>query len=323
LWLSGAPEQRQPESERQALRGAPAFSASPAVTSDRAGGTAPEPSAAPHCSEVVPGATVCLAAGTVLARRALTGPERELEIERGRAVVSLLPQPAGTSFSLTSRHGKVTAVGTIFSLEVGADGGAVARVTEGKVLIRAVADGTARPLQAGQALRLGGHEPAPLSDRERERDLALLELADERARDAAPEASVAPRPAPRSSAQTPRDMLEYARSLRASGDLRGAADVYRKIHAAAPQSPSGRAALVSLGELQLTLRDPQGALSSFDAYLAGGGALAQEASYGRVRALRALNRGAEERRAIERFLATYPQAPQSRILRARLGAVSQ
>jgi tetratricopeptide (TPR) repeat protein len=118
-------------------------------------------------------------------------------------------------------------------------------------------------------------------------------------------------------------MLEYARSLRASGDFRRAADVYRRIHAAAPQSPSGRAALVSLGELLLSLNDAHGALRAFDSYLVSGGSLAQEALFGRARALRTLNRPAEERAAIERFLAAYPNAPQSRVLRSRLAAMNE
>jgi hypothetical protein len=78
-----------------------------------------------------------------------------------------------------------------------------------------------------------------------------------------------------------------------------------------------------LGELLLTLHDSQGALNAFDSYLAGGGALAQEARFGRARALRALNRPAEERRAIEHFLTAYPEAPQSRVLRARLAAIQK
>jgi hypothetical protein len=73
----------------------------------------------------------------------------------------------------------------------------------------------------------------------------------------------------------------------------------------------------------LTLRDPRGALNAFDSYLAGGGPLAQEAMFGRVRALRALNRPAEERLAIERFLAAYPEAPQRHVLRARLSAIQR
>jgi ferric-dicitrate binding protein FerR (iron transport regulator) len=274
---------------------------------------------APHCSQVVPGATVCLARGAALARRALSGPHRELEVAKGRAVVSLEPQPPGTSFSLTTASGKVTAVGTIFSVDVGADGTTVARVVEGKVVIRVGPADISYPVQAGQAFRFGDSHPTPLSDADRDLDLGLLSMANESER-VAPATGKA-RPAgeqPRA-----RDTLEYARSLRASGDFRRAADVYRKIHAENPQSPSGRAALVSLGELLLTLHDPQGALGAFDSYLVGGGALAQEAAFGRVRALRALNRPAEEQRAIQRFLATYPDTPQSRILRARLAAIQK
>jgi hypothetical protein len=64
-------------------------------------------------------------------------------------------------------------------------------------------------------------------------------------------------------------------------------------------------------------------LSAFDSYLARGGALTQEALFGRARALRTLNRPAEERAAIDRFLAAYPTAPQSRVLRARLASMKQ
>jgi tetratricopeptide (TPR) repeat protein len=170
---------------------------------------------------------------------------------------------------------------------------------------------------------LGEQQQRVLSAEEREADLALLSLSEASQPVVAGQSSSAKVVGPGADQAAPRDMLEYARSLRASGDFRRAVEVYRKIHAANPASPSGRAALVSLGELLLTLHDPQGALNAFDSYLAGGGALAQEASYGRARALRALNRPAEERRAIERFLAAHPEAPQSRVLRARLAAIQK
>jgi len=327
LWVSGrATQARLAETETHAIR-TPATTAPSAAPSP-----APRvPSDAPpvndvaeaHCSRVVPGATVCLARGAVLARQVLSGAHRELEVAQGRAVVALAPQAPGTSFSLTTASGKVTAVGTIFSLEVGSDGGAVARVVEGKVLVRAGAEDTAHAVHAGQAFRLGEQQPIPLSDQDRDLDLELLSMADANDPSAAPSAPK-PAPAAHGGGQTrPRDMLEYARSLRASGDSRGAADVYRKIHSDSPQSASGRAALVSLGELLLTLGDPQGALNAFDSYLVSRGALTQEAMFGRVRALRAAKRTAEERTAIQRFLAAYPDAPQSRVLRARLAAIEK
>jgi len=279
--------------------------------------------AEPYCSQAIPGATVCFGRGALLARRALTGPHRELELARGRAVVSLAPQAPGTSFSLTSAAGKVTAVGTIFSLDVSGDGTAIARVVEGKVLVSAANGGTAYPVHAGQAFQLGAAQPKPLSNEDRDLDLALLSVGDDRERGAAL-APGAPKPPVRSVPQAPpRDLLEYARSLRANGDFRRAAEVYRKVHADSPQSPSGRAALVSLGDLLLTLGDASGALSAFDSYLVGGGTLAQEASFGRVRALRALGRSGDEQRAIQRFVAAYPGSPQSRVLRARLAAMQK
>jgi ferric-dicitrate binding protein FerR (iron transport regulator) len=281
-----------------------------------------ESGAPPHCSEVIPGATVCFARGAAIASRALEGPERALELARGRAVVSLLPQPPGTSFSLTTALGKVTAVGTIFSVEVRADGATIARVIEGHVLVRAGAD-IAHSVLAGQAFRLGERQPTLLSDHERDLDLALLSLSGSIERQQSNPSSAPKAGDLRGAPAAPPDMLGYARSLRASGDFRRAADVYRRIHAADPQSPSGRAALVSLGELLLSLNDAQGALSAFDSYLVRGGSLAQEALFGRARALRTLNRPAEERAVIDRFLAAYPNAPQSRVLRSRLATMKK
>jgi tetratricopeptide (TPR) repeat protein len=114
-------------------------------------------------------------------------------------------------------------------------------------------------------------------------------------------------------------MLSQALELRGRGQFRRAAEVYRQIHQASPRSAAGGTALVSLGELSLSsLNDPRAALAAFDSYLTTGGALSQEAAFGRIRALRALGRTAEERTAIERFVAQYPKVPQSSVLRDRL-----
>jgi tetratricopeptide (TPR) repeat protein len=325
LWLSAT---RTPE--RLSNNDRPSHGTTPAASLPR---QAPPSQAAlkppsesgsePGCSEVVPGALVCLAEGAALGRRALSGSERELEVTRGRVVVSLAPQPPGSSFSLVTSAGRVTAVGTIYSVDVSTDGSTVARVVEGKVLTRGVGEGAPLPLQAGQTLRLGDRSARTLSDEEREADLALLPAAEKSARGVARQAGSAKQAGPSAGPAAPQDTLEHARSLRASGDFPRAVEVYRRIYAASPRSPSGRAALVSLGDLLLTLHDARGALQAFDSYLVGGGTLAQEAAFGRARALRVLNRPAEERRAIERFLAAYPDAPQGRVLRARLTALQK
>jgi hypothetical protein len=282
--------------------------------------TEPTRSAQAGCSEVVPGVLACTAEGTEITRRDLASPERFLELTRGHIVLSLEPQPQGTSFSIATAEGRVTAVGTVFSVESSERDGTVARVLEGKVVVRDGRDSAPRPLRAGESLRLGRSKPSALTAQERERDLSLLPP-DVRAalsgKTTAPASASAPAPA-----ATPEALLKQALSLRAQGQFRRAAEVYRKVHDASPTSAAGGAALVSLGELSLSsLNDPRGALVAFDSYLSRGGSLSQEAAFGRVRALRALGRTAEERRAIERFVAQYPGAPQSRVLRERLAAL--
>lgn len=208
-----------------------ANSASPAGPADRG--------APPHCSEVIPGATICFARGAEIASRTLEGPDRALELAGGRAVVSLLPQPPGTSFSLTTALGKVTAVGTIFSVEVRADGAAIARVIEGHVLVRAGETDTAHSVVAGQAFRLGEQQPTLLSDHERDLDLELLSLSGSGDRDPSNPSS-GPKAGDLGGAPAaPPDMLGYARSLRASGDFRRAADVYRRSMRPIRKAPRG------------------------------------------------------------------------------------
>ena len=79
--------------------------------------TQPTQSARAGCSEVVPGVLACTAEGTEISRRDLASPERFLELTRGHIVLSLEPQPQGTSFSIVTAVGRVTAVGTVFSVE--------------------------------------------------------------------------------------------------------------------------------------------------------------------------------------------------------------
>jgi ferric-dicitrate binding protein FerR (iron transport regulator) len=283
--------------------------------------SASEGSAAPSCSEVVAGVTVCLAKDSKLASRSVDGAHRSIELGRGRAVVSLVPQPHGTSFSVTTTAGRVTAVGTIFSVAIEEDGTSVVRVSDGRVLVGASGARETRSVSAGEVLRIGDSEPTALAASERENDLALLPISARSHGETADEESVLPvAPSTVRAARSPQEqLLEQARSLRGRGEFRKAAELYRKINEQNPKSASGSAALVSLGELSLSsLNDPRGALNAFNAYLSGGGPLAQEALFGKARALRALNQRTEERRVIEQFIASYPDSPQSRVLRRRL-----
>jgi hypothetical protein len=126
----------------------------------------------------------------------------------------------------------------------------------------------------------------------------------------------APKSEPAASAAV---LLAQARALRSAGRFSDAHAAYRRLLAEHSGSAEAQAALISLGELQLAQSgDANGALRSFDGYLRSGGALSQEARYGRIRALRRLGRHAEERAAIEKFLADYPRSVQAATLRARL-----
>ncbi len=121
----------------------------------------------------------------------------------------------------------------------------------------------------------------------------------------------------------PTKLLREAQAKRSAGDTPGAAKAYRELIAGEPRSAEAHLALVSLANLELhDLRRPSRALALYERYLARGGALAQEAKWGRVRALRALGRVQAEKGAIERFLAEHPRGAYVRELRERLNTLS-
>ncbi|MFZ5891395.1 MAG: hypothetical protein ACOY0T_10115 [Myxococcota bacterium] len=279
------------------------------------------------CGALLEGIVLCLAAGAEVGQVQLNAPHRFVELKRGRAVASLAPQPQGSSFSIVTEVGQVTAVGTIFSVEVGANRHAIARVSRGKVLVHTKVPGADQALLAGQKVQLGENAASGLPLSEGQRDLDLVArwsaLGGDVAAHAEPalgdeEAKASETTESASSAQLPsKDELAMARQLRARGQFKRAAALYRSIYSRSPHSETGRAALVSLGSLQLSsLGDPRGALASFDAYLtAGSGALRQQAEYGRIRALRGLGRTTEELEASRKFITRYPNAPETRLLK--------
>lgn len=121
----------------------------------------------------------------------------------------------------------------------------------------------------------------------------------------------------------PAALLAAAQKYRIHRQWQKAADAYAEILALAPGSPQAEAALVSLGKLELTrLSRPASALRHFDAYLKRGGALSQEALYGRATAFRALGRTEEEIRVLKAFIAAYPDAIEVDTASRRLAALT-
>jgi hypothetical protein len=117
-------------------------------------------------------------------------------------------------------------------------------------------------------------------------------------------------------------LLDEARQRLGRGDARGARAVYERLRATYPSSPEAKTVLVTLGKLELELGAPLRALAAFDAYAKQGGPLVPEALAGRIRALRALGRQAEERRAILDYLERYPRGLEAPALEKRLSTLT-
>jgi hypothetical protein len=129
-----------------------------------------------------------------------------------------------------------------------------------------------------------------------------------------PSSSLAPSSAPLSAPA----LLAEARHEMSRGHPRAALALYRKLRAAYPTSPEAATVLVTMAKLELNLGAPAPALTDFEAYLKSGGPLAPEAMAGKIRALRALGRSADEQAAIEQYLGQYPHGFEARAFEQRL-----
>ncbi|HEY3234508.1 MAG TPA: hypothetical protein VGJ84_07315 [Polyangiaceae bacterium] len=105
------------------------------------------------------------------------------------------------------------------------------------------------------------------------------------------------------------DLFASANAARRHANAAQAAALFRELQSRYPMSPEQQVSRVALGRLFLQqLGNPAGALEQFDAYLAQGGPLREEAMVGRARALGRLSRLAEERRAWELLLENFPDS---------------
>ncbi|MCA9651056.1 MAG: tetratricopeptide repeat protein [Myxococcales bacterium] len=131
----------------------------------------------------------------------------------------------------------------------------------------------------------------------------------------APARRAARRPsAPRTAAA----LLEQAQHQLSEGDPAAAMTSYERLVERFPASAEAKTAHVSLGRMELRRGRAKQALAHFDAYLASStGALTEEARYGRIRALRALGRSAQELASIEAFLADHADSIYAARLRKR------
>lgn len=111
-----------------------------------------------------------------------------------------------------------------------------------------------------------------------------------------------------------------ANKKRLAGDTAGAIAGYTELARRFPQSPEADLAELSLGKLHLASGNAERALESFRRAEASGGGLGSEALWGQASALRALDRTADERAALERLLTQYSSATYAKAARKRLGS---
>ncbi len=103
------------------------------------------------------------------------------------------------------------------------------------------------------------------------------------------------------------ELLAAAQRALAEGETSTAIDRYRELIRRHGESRAARTATVSLGRLLLGQGQAREALEQFDAYVTSGASeLIEEARYGRIRALRQLDRTDDLADSIDEFLRAHP-----------------
>jgi tetratricopeptide (TPR) repeat protein len=242
-----------------------------------------------------------------------------LSLQKGRLELHAAPLAPGSSFSIATAYGTASVVGTHFSVLVDLQAHFTeVAVSSGKVRTFDFAKKLERLLSAGETQRMGPGGSAPAASTP-ERPPAALETREatqsHKAEPASASATAHTKSAP--------ELLNDARALRAASRYGAAAERYRQLLREHPRSAEARAALVSLGQLELSqLGRAEAALELFERYLTVQGPLAQEARYGKIQALARLGREAQERSEIQAFLRDHRQSPLAPDLRARLAALA-
>lgn len=123
-----------------------------------------------------------------------------------------------------------------------------------------------------------------------------------------PVATPAPE-APRAPIPTAASLFAEANAIRRMGDVGQAVALYQDLRQRFPASSQAQLSAISLGDLLLA-DDPAGAVAAYSAYLrdSPGGALTEEALFGRARGLRALGRAPEERETWQELSRRFPRS---------------
>jgi hypothetical protein len=240
-----------------------------------------------------------------------------VDLVLGKVVVALDPQPDGAKFSVATRAGSVTAVGTAFAVELTDDGaGSSARVLHGTVVVRN-SDGTESRLAAHEGMVVGKVEKRALSVDEERTDGALLVSTElwGRARSGALEVEA-----------TPRDAL-----VRVDGRLMGPVPVFARLdpgHHTLATSADGRDPEledVDLSEGERTRRTPtltvtRPMVSDAIGHHAPAHVSASAADLlSRARSLRAKGQLRDAVKVYRELCSTYPASPEARASLVSLG----
>jgi hypothetical protein len=108
---------------------------------------------------------------------------------------------------------------------------------------------------------------------------------------------------------TPERLLGQAKLALSHREFDSADEVMERLETTFPKSAQARVALLARAELKLDAQnDAASALPLFDAYLQRGGSLREQALFGKIRALRVLNRTEEMNDALRRVKAEFPKS---------------
>jgi hypothetical protein len=260
-------------------------------------------------------------------------PDPEVNLLTGEIIVAVEPRQDRSIFAVVTNQGRIEVTGTTFMVSSN-EAAVQVRMFQGEVEIRVPQDVKPRRLTQGRAASLGQSphswalsEADLESVRTRIEELTQLGLVanaiafepDATSPDGPKKDNRAtPRPQQKPSLKELKNRIQQERGQHS---WRAAAQTYQTLIKHHPGSDQAKTAIVSLGQLQLEkLNQPEAALKGFERYLstAGPKPLAQEALFGKIKALGMLGNRSEELKAAEVFIRRYPIAVQVTQVKKRI-----